>query len=71
VLSIFRWIKCPTSPLLASEHQNGADEKDDQGYAEQDDFHKGHDCQVAPPVSGPLEQNQPTERIAPQVARTL
>ena len=57
-------------PLPASEHQNDADEEDDQGYAEQDDFHKGHDRQGAPPLSGPLEQNRPTERIASQGAGT-
>jgi hypothetical protein len=29
--------------LPASEHHNDADEKHDQDYAQQDDFHKGHD----------------------------
>jgi len=41
--------------LLASEHQNDADEEYDQGYAQQDDFHKGNDRQGTPPASGPLE----------------
>src|SRR5215207_2087740 len=61
------WLgKMPYFPLSASEHHNDADEEHDQGYAQQDDFHKGNDRQGAPPVSGPLEQNRPTERVAPE-----